>query len=109
MRFLVDAQLPIALARMLQQHGHESKHVADLMMMGTSDKDIWEWARQNNSIIISKDEDFVILHGADEQPVPLIWVRVGNTRRKELLEWFERLLPLIEEKLASGELLVELT
>lgn len=26
-----------------------------------------------------------------------------------LLEWFERLLPLIEEKLAAGELLVELT
>jgi hypothetical protein len=27
----------------------------------------------------------------------------------ELLEWFERLLPLIEEKLTAGELLVELT
>ena len=50
----------------------------------------------------------MILHGADEQPVPLIWVRVGNTRRKELLEWFDRLLPLIEDKLQSGELLVEL-
>ena len=28
MRFLVDAQLPIALARLLEQHGYESKHVA---------------------------------------------------------------------------------
>ncbi len=109
MRFLVDAQLPIALARMLQQHGHESEHVADLRMMETPDRDIWMWAKQSKSIIISKDEDFVILHGADDHPVPLIWVRVGNTRRKELLEWFERLLPLIEEKLAAGELLVELT
>lgn len=108
MRFLVDAQLPISLARFLQQHGHESKHVADLKMMQTSDKDIWIWAKQSESIIISKDEDFVILHSAEENPVPLIWVRVGNTRRKELLEWFERLLPIIEEKLASGELLIEL-
>jgi predicted nuclease of predicted toxin-antitoxin system len=108
MRFLVEAQLPIGLARMLQQHGHESKHVADLRMMQTSDKDNWRWAKQNKSIIISKDEDFVIIHNAEEKPVPLIWVRVGNTRRKELLEWFERLLPIIEEKLASGELLVEL-
>ncbi|MDD5460319.1 MAG: hypothetical protein PHG00_01600 [Methylococcales bacterium] len=39
----------------------------------------------------------------------LIWIKVGNTRREELLEWFERLLPLIEEKFISGELLVELT
>jgi predicted nuclease of predicted toxin-antitoxin system len=108
MRFLVDAQLPIGLARMLEQHGHESKHVADLMMMETADRDIWIWAKQSKSVLISKDEDFVILHGADERPVPLIWVRVGNTRRKKLLEWFERLLPLIIEKLESGELLVEL-
>jgi len=34
--------LPIALARMLQQHGHdESKHVAELRMMETADRDIW--------------------------------------------------------------------
>ena len=108
MRFLVDAQLPIGLARMLQQHGHDSQHVADLNMMETSDRDIWSLAKQSKSIIISKDEDFVIIHSADKHPVPLIWVRVGNTRRKELLEWFERLLPLIEEKLESGELLIEL-
>lgn len=40
MRFLVDAQLPIGLARMLEQHGHESKHVDDLNMMQASDRDI---------------------------------------------------------------------
>jgi predicted nuclease of predicted toxin-antitoxin system len=108
MRFLVDAQLPISLARMLQQLGHEAEHVADLGMMQTSDKLIWAWAKQSESIIISKDEDFVILHNSDENPVRLIWVRVGNTRRKELLAWFERVLPHVEEKLTTGELLVEL-
>ncbi|MCX7087779.1 MAG: DUF5615 family PIN-like protein [Methylococcales bacterium] len=108
MRFLVDAQLPIGLTRMLQQHGHEAAHVADLKMMQTPDNAIWLYARQSDSIIISKDEDFVILQSVAENPVSLIWVRVGNTRRKELLEWFERMLPLIEEKLAAGEVLVEL-
>jgi predicted nuclease of predicted toxin-antitoxin system len=109
MRFLVDAQLPIGLARMLQQHGHEANHVDDLKMMQTSDRDIWAWAKQSKSVIISKDDDFVILHNADESPCALCWVRVGNTRRKDLLEWFERLLPLIIEKLSAGELLLELT
>lgn len=108
MQFLVDAQLPIGLARMLQQHGHEAAHVADLKMMQTPDNAIWLYARQSDSSIISKDEDFVILQSVAENPVSLIWVRVGNTRRKELLEWFERMLPLIEEKLAAGEVLVEL-
>ncbi len=108
MRFLVDAQLPIALARMLQQHGHESFHVDDLNMMQTSDRDIYAWAKQNQSVIITKDEDFVILHNADNNPCSLCWIRVGNTRRKDLLAWFERLLPLIEDKLLAGERLLEL-
>ena len=108
MRFLVDAQLPIALARMLQQHGHESSHVDDLNMMQTSDRDIYAWAKQNQNVIITKDEDFVILHNADNNPCSLCWIRVGNTRRKDLLVWFERLLPLIEEKLIAGERLLEL-
>ena len=109
MRFLVDAQLPIGLARMLQQQGHESFHVDDLNMMQTPDREIYAWAKQNQSVIISKDEDFVILHNADENPCVLCWIRVGNTRRKDLLEWFERLLPLIEEKILAGERLLELT
>lgn len=70
---------------MLQQLGHEAEHVADLEMMQTSDKLIWAWAKQNESTIISKDEDFVILHNSDKNPVRLVWIRVGNTRRKELL------------------------
>ncbi len=108
MRFLIDAQLPIALARMLQQHGHDSLHVDDLNMMQTADRDIYAWAKQNQNIIITKDEDFVILHNTDQDPCSLCWVRVGNTRRKDLLEWFERLLPIIEEKLLAGERLIEL-
>ena len=58
MRFLVDAQLPIGLARMLQQHGHDSQHVADLKMMETSDRDIWTLAKQSKSIIITRCSSF---------------------------------------------------
>jgi hypothetical protein len=34
---------------------------------------------------------------------------VGNTRKQVLLAWFERLLPAIEQALANGEKLLELT
>lgn len=34
MRFLVDAQLPPALARWIAAQGHEARHVADLGMAG---------------------------------------------------------------------------
>lgn len=44
---------------------------------------------------------------ASEGP-QILWVRLGNTRKGELLSWFEARLPEVEEALARGEPLVEL-
>jgi len=58
MRFIVDAQLPAALARWLSANGHTAEHVADRQMQAAADSAIWEWARRESSVIITKDEDF---------------------------------------------------
>ncbi|MFO7808043.1 MAG: DUF5615 family PIN-like protein, partial [Guyparkeria sp.] len=42
MRFLVDAQLPPALARWLTERGHHAQHVADIGMMAATDHQIWQ-------------------------------------------------------------------
>ena len=57
MRFLVDAQLPPALARMLAAHGHEAEHVADRGMAAASDGAIWDWASREAAAIVTKDEE----------------------------------------------------
>lgn len=44
MRFLVDAQLPPALARYLTDAGHQAEHVYDIGMGAASDKAIWSYA-----------------------------------------------------------------
>lgn len=41
MRFLVDAQLPPALARLLASHGHVAEHVADIGLRDADDSPIW--------------------------------------------------------------------
>jgi len=58
MRFLVDAQLPPALARWLTAKGHEAAHVGDLGMRAASDAAIWDYALASSSAIVTKDEDF---------------------------------------------------
>jgi predicted nuclease of predicted toxin-antitoxin system len=58
MRFLIDAQLPPALARWLSAEGHESIHVMDMEMQASSDRVIWDFAVQSNFIIVTKDKDF---------------------------------------------------
>lgn len=100
MKFLVDAQLPPALARWLTEQSHPSQHVADLSLTSSSDR--------NGLTIITKDEDFSHLSLLDPLPAPVVWVRVGNCSRAALLNWFAPLLPDIVAALEQGETLVEL-
>ncbi len=108
MRFLVDAQLPPALARWIESQDQTAEHVAGLQMADTSDQVIWQHARDNRAVIISKDADFVTLATLDDDGPPVVWIRLGNTRRQALLDWFNPLFPEIVAALEQGEKLIEI-
>ena len=108
MRFIVDAQLPPALARVLAARGHEAEHVADIGMKEAEDSPIWNHALENGAVIVTKDEDFPHrLSQSPKQAPVIVWLRVGNTSRRALLEWFEPLLPRIVACIERGDGLVE--
>jgi predicted nuclease of predicted toxin-antitoxin system len=106
-RFLVDAQLPPALARRLEALGHVAEHVADRGMTSVSDDAIRDYAASVGAVIITKDEDFAVRRLLTDGP-SIVWLRVGNTRRAILLSRFESELPRIVEALERGETLVEI-
>ena len=108
MLFLVDAQLPPALARWLVSEGLEAEHVIDCHLEAADDGIIWEEAIKKKAIIITKDEDFSIRAtiATDDIP-PIVWLRIGNSSRKELLDWFALMLPKIIKELERGERLIE--
>ncbi|MCK9249534.1 MAG: DUF5615 family PIN-like protein [Solirubrobacteraceae bacterium] len=58
MRFLVDAQLPPALARMLEARGHEAEHVVDITRGDAPDRELWNYAVEHGAVLVTKDEDF---------------------------------------------------
>jgi predicted nuclease of predicted toxin-antitoxin system len=107
MRFIVDAQLPPALARWLAAKGHEAEHVADQQMETASDAAIWDFALQAAAVIITKDEDFAQRRALIDSGPTVIWIRVPNTRRPALLSPFETALPDILSALERGETLIE--
>ena len=107
MRFLIDAQLPPALARRLGELGHEAEHVADQNMAAASDRQIWDYASAVTAVIITKDEDFAQRKALGENGPRVVWIRIRNTRRRELLVWFEKALPTLLSALERGESLVE--
>lgn len=107
MRFVVDAQLPPALAKYLGAQGHQSEHVFDLDMTGADDSVIWNYAITMGAAIITKDEDFAIRISVVPTGPAIVWLRIGNTSTQALLKWFAPLLPRIESALAAGEKIVE--
>jgi predicted nuclease of predicted toxin-antitoxin system len=76
--FLVDAQLPPALARWIASQSHRAAHVFDIGLQTADDPMIWERARKESTVIISKDEDFVDHWLLSAEPVQLVWIRKGN-------------------------------
>jgi predicted nuclease of predicted toxin-antitoxin system len=106
--FLVDAQLPPALARWIVTQGHQATHVFDLGFHTADDPVIWERARNEQAVIISKDEDFVDRWLLSDQPVSFVWIRKGNCSNRALLAWLEPLWPDALKRLEQGEKFIEL-
>lgn len=107
MRFLIDAQLSPALAKLIREKGHEAEHVRDLGMRDADDTTIWFYALENNAVVVTKDDDFVKRSRQSSTAPVVVWLRIGNTSRKALLEWFEPLLLKIETLVDQGEKLIE--
>ena len=108
MKFLVDNQLPPALARLIREEfGEESVHVVDIGMRDATDPELWSHASASGYILISKDEDSVNMF-LQKPTAGLLWVRVGNCRRTFLLDVFRRVWPRIVERLRNKEYFIEI-
>jgi predicted nuclease of predicted toxin-antitoxin system len=108
MRFLIDAQLPPALARWLSSAGHHAEHVADIGLARARDGEIWTYALSAGAVIVSKDEDFALRKVLNRNGPSIVWIRLPNSRRGELLTWFANALPKIVEAFERGESFIEL-
>ena len=107
MRFLVDAQLPPALARRIEALGHSAEHVFECGLATASDEAIRSYAAKTKAVIVTKDEDFAVRRILQGGPA-VVWVRIGNTRRAELLHRIEADFTAIVAALERGETLVEI-
>jgi predicted nuclease of predicted toxin-antitoxin system len=89
MKLLFDENLSPKLPRLLSQQFPESLHVRDCGLKGFSDEVIWAYARDNGFTIVSKDADFYqrsVLYG---YPPKIVWLRIGNCTRADLVNLIE--------------------
>lgn len=105
MKFLVDAQLPARLARLLSDAGHDTLHTSELPDGNrTSDERIAELADHDGRIVVTKDRDFRDSHLLTRSPCQLVIVAAGNITNTALLALFKRNLDEIVAALHEVDL-----
>jgi len=107
-RFLVDTQLPAALAHWLRERGHKAEHVLEVNLAQSKDTPILRYAQEPQAVIVTKDEDFAEWVRRGRPGPPVAWLRIGNSSKRDLLDWLEPILPVLVRKLEEGERLVEI-
>ena len=78
MKLLFDQNLSHKLVRRLADLFPESVHVREVGLKEAGDPLVWEYAKNNGLVVVSKDSDFhqrSFLYG---YPPKVVWVRLGN-------------------------------
>ena len=78
MKLLLDQNLSPHLATDLQDRYPGTTHVRELGFERAPDPQIWDFAKQEGFVILSKDADFHQLSFLYGHPPKVIWVSLGN-------------------------------
>lgn len=104
MHWLLDANLPYRLVKQLEDVVVEVTHVSRTgLPVPATDRQIWEWARQRNAVVVTNDEDFHRLAAVFGFPPNVVLLRMGNQSNLALANILKRHLRDIEELVASDE------
>ncbi|MCT7988471.1 DUF5615 family PIN-like protein [Laspinema olomoucense] len=110
MKIWIDAQLPPTLANWLTKTlGLEASALRDLGLRDAQDMEIFEAARAENVVIMTKDSDFIDLVCRLGSPPQILWLTCGNVTNRSLRQLLMATLPDALELLRQGEMIVEIT
>jgi predicted nuclease of predicted toxin-antitoxin system len=90
MKLLFDENLSHKLARSLVDIFPNSLHVRDVGLKATDDPLVWDYAKDNDFMIVSKDADMHDLSLLFGNPPKVVWVRLGNCSTRQVEELFRR-------------------
>lgn len=109
MKLLLDENLSRRIVPFLQQSYPESSQVVLLGLQATTDYEIWEFAKSNGYVIVSRDADFLDLSLLKGAPPKLIHLRTLNLSRSGTLNMLLSNQQQIEQVLnLEGEAFVEI-
>ena len=103
MKLLLDENLSDKIIPKITDLYPNSEHVKTLGLTNTDDAIIWEYAKLNNFLIVSKDSDFhqrSLLYG---HPPKFIFLRIGNSPTSEIVQILRDKFNIIKQFTDSQE------
>ena len=82
MKLLFDQNLSDQLVTQLADLFPNSIHAKTIGLNTAADAELWDYARNNGYLIVSKDADFSNRSAIHGYPPKVIWLRLGNCSTK---------------------------
>jgi predicted nuclease of predicted toxin-antitoxin system len=102
MKFLVDVNMPKYFSFF---NYPEFYFVSDIDLKLTDSK-IWDYAIENNLVIVTKDTDFFNKSILSKEKPKIIYFKIGNATLKQMHEYFEKNWNIILRSIESHFLVV---
>lgn len=104
MKLLFDQNISHRLLNLIQDILPESKQVRELGLENQSDKQIWEYAKENEYSIVTFDADFYDFSLVWGHPPKIIWIRTSNQTTKNVEEILRKFMSTMQEFLKDNDL-----
>jgi len=101
MRFLFDQNISHRILRLLPSQFAGSTSVKQEGLINFQDRQIWEYAKKHDYIIVTQDSDFNYLNLLYGFPPKIVWVRTGNLKTQAILDILIDHVREIEEFIAD--------
>lgn len=85
MKFLIDNNLSFKLVQPLSPFFQGTMHVRDTNGIFADDLTIWKYARENNFVILTKDNDFDERSQLEGCPPKIVHLICGNKSTSDIL------------------------
>ncbi|MEI7843455.1 MAG: DUF5615 family PIN-like protein [Gallionellaceae bacterium] len=86
MKLLLDENLSRRIVPFLQTVFPESSQVTLLNLEAASDSEIWQYAKSNGFVIVSRDSDFQERSMVAGHPPQVVWLKIPNRSKAVVLK-----------------------
>jgi predicted nuclease of predicted toxin-antitoxin system len=108
-KLLLDENLSRRIVPALQEAFPGSSQVVLVGLQRANDRNVWEYAKTEGYVVVTKDDDFFRLQSLFGYPPKVILVKLGNCKSEQILKALLGSQDEIREVLGQGEIgLVEL-